>query len=326
MAQRQYPNDYNDRPDRVRDREREWRQGRNAEYRAHGWAPDTDRDSSLGEYYPTDNYNPDEEDFFDQSQLVGARHPRSLADNRQTGYGYGYAKHGYGYAKPGRMTSEQERGYREGRSRYGEERGESMDEGYGIAYGEAAIRRRAAMLEPSGAADSDYYYGSGEDRGEGSALRQGLGQSHQRHSARTERGRFNQGYAGAGHAGYNPDYQNHTEYSGTSGYGGQGEGGARNYPDTFANQPNFRGRGPKNYQRSDARIHDEICERLSDDSAVDASDIEVTVKEAVVHLEGQVDSRRMKHRAEDVVADCSGVKEIENRLRIAGAHSEQLST
>ncbi len=310
MAQRQYPHDYSDRPERIPEREREWQQGRNAEYQARGWAPDTDRDSALGEYYPTDHYNPDEDAFFDESEFTGARQPRSLADNRQTGYGYHYGERSRGYGEEGR-------GYRE-------ERGDSMG-GYGVAYKEAASRRRAAMLDAQGSDESDYF--------EGSAQRQGFRQAHRRHSGRNDHrhGHVAQGY-GPGYGDYNPDYQSlgggqsRGEGGYSAGYGAQGEAGARGYQERASGQPNYRGRGPKNYQRLDARIHEEICERLSDDAAVDASEIDVRVKDGVVHLEGSVESRRMKHRAEDIVADCSGVKDIENRLTIARAQAEGTST
>ena len=49
-------------------------------------------------------------------------------------------------------------------------------------------------------------------------------------------------------------------------------------------RPSFRGRGPKNYQRSDERIREDVCERLTYDERVDASDVEVDVREGVVRL------------------------------------------
>ena len=39
-----------------------------------------------------------------------------------------------------------------------------------------------------------------------------------------------------------------------------------------------RGHGPKGYRRSDERIRDDVSDRLSDDSWLDASDIEVKVE------------------------------------------------
>jgi hypothetical protein len=66
--------------------------------------------------------------------------------------------------------------------------------------------------------------------------------------------------------------------------------------------PNYTGRGPRNYQRTDERIHEDVCERLTDDPQVDAFDIEVRVKDGEVTLVGNVNSRQQKRRAEDVAA------------------------
>jgi len=77
-----------------------------------------------------------------------------------------------------------------------------------------------------------------------------------------------------------------------------------------------RGKGPKNYGRSDNRIYDDINDYLSEDSFVDASDIEVRVTNGEVTLMGSVDSRADKRRAEDIAESVSGVKNIENRLRV----------
>lgn len=78
----------------------------------------------------------------------------------------------------------------------------------------------------------------------------------------------------------------------------------------------FRGRGPKDYQRSDERLKEDICERLRDDPRIDASQITVDVTGGRVSLSGEVDSRRAKHQAEDLVDACRGVSEIDNRLRV----------
>ncbi len=81
--------------------------------------------------------------------------------------------------------------------------------------------------------------------------------------------------------------------------------------------PDHRGRGPKGYQRSDERILEEVCERLSDDPAIDASDIEVHCEQGIVTLEGTIESRTKKHHVESLVADVRGVKDIVNDLTIA---------
>lgn len=80
----------------------------------------------------------------------------------------------------------------------------------------------------------------------------------------------------------------------------------------------FRGRGPRNYRRSDERIRDEVCDRLTDSEWLDASDVEVNVVAAEVILTGTVDSRYAKRLAEDIAASVSGVSNVQNSLRVQG--------
>ena len=77
-----------------------------------------------------------------------------------------------------------------------------------------------------------------------------------------------------------------------------------------------RGRGPKNYVRSDARIAEDINDRLTDDWSLDASDIEVDVEGREVTLSGKVASRADKRRAEDIADAVSGVTHVQNNLRV----------
>jgi hypothetical protein len=83
----------------------------------------------------------------------------------------------------------------------------------------------------------------------------------------------------------------------------------------FAEGPH-RGRGPKGYIRSDERIREDVCDRLTDDPHLDASDIEVSVTGAEVTLNGTVDSRFAKRRAEDWADDVTGVTHVQNNLRV----------
>jgi len=76
------------------------------------------------------------------------------------------------------------------------------------------------------------------------------------------------------------------------------------------------GRGPKGYVRSDDRIHEDVNDRLTDDWLLDATNIEVTVRNGEVTLTGIVDSRDDKHRAEHLVETLSGVKHVQNNLRV----------
>jgi osmotically-inducible protein OsmY len=89
-----------------------------------------------------------------------------------------------------------------------------------------------------------------------------------------------------------------------------------------------RGKGPKGYNRSDDRIKEDINDRLSDDVYVDASEIEVTVTQGEVTLTGSVNQRNEKRRAEDIAEQVSGVKNVENRIRLSQSASsgDQWST
>ncbi|HEX7061679.1 MAG TPA: BON domain-containing protein, partial [Woeseiaceae bacterium] len=78
----------------------------------------------------------------------------------------------------------------------------------------------------------------------------------------------------------------------------------------------FRGVGPRNYTRSDERIREDVCDQLSEDGEVDASNIDIEVEQGRVVLSGTVPERYMKHRAEDIADGCRGVQDVENRIRI----------
>jgi osmotically-inducible protein OsmY len=76
-----------------------------------------------------------------------------------------------------------------------------------------------------------------------------------------------------------------------------------------------RGKPPKGYVRSDERIRDDVCERLVEGN-VDASEMEIAVRDGEVELKGNAPSRDIKHRAEHIAASVLGVKDVNNHLRI----------
>jgi hypothetical protein len=78
----------------------------------------------------------------------------------------------------------------------------------------------------------------------------------------------------------------------------------------------FTGKGPKNYVRSDERIREDVCEHLSYHPYIDASDIEVMVREGEVTLTGSVDGRMVKRAAEECCDHVRGVKDVHNHLRV----------
>lgn len=76
------------------------------------------------------------------------------------------------------------------------------------------------------------------------------------------------------------------------------------------------GKAPKGYQRSDERIKEDVCEALRMHGDIDASEIEVDVKDGIVTLAGTVESRQIKRLTEDSVEHMSGVVDVKNDLRV----------
>lgn len=78
----------------------------------------------------------------------------------------------------------------------------------------------------------------------------------------------------------------------------------------------YTGLGPRGYRRSDGRILDDVCERLTRHGQVDASEIEVTVERGIVTLHGTVTDPADRRDAATTAKGVSGVIEVRNRLRI----------
>jgi len=77
------------------------------------------------------------------------------------------------------------------------------------------------------------------------------------------------------------------------------------------------GNGPKNWQRRDDRIHDDICAHLTEDGYVDASDLEVIVHRGEVTLSGTTATREQRARAVHIADSARGVIDVVARIRIA---------
>jgi len=84
----------------------------------------------------------------------------------------------------------------------------------------------------------------------------------------------------------------------------------------YSSKGRFSGTTPKNFKRSDERIYDEICDRLSQGGHFDVSDVEIKVEDGEVTLEGSLDNRSDKHRIEMLADSVMGVKEITNQIKI----------
>ncbi len=245
---------------------------------------------------------------------------------------------GYGdrddWARDRRQDWQEDRDQRQGQGRYQDDRG---DDFYGEAQRGGGRERsgRFGGRDDQGGRYEQQGYGPGDlapGQGEYGRDRDGGHQG----GYGGDRGRGHQGgYGGGGYGGggYQPggdyrdqggggfdvradeDYRRGTRGGSSWGYGTSGGEGLRG-DNLQRSAPSHRGRGPKNYQRSDDRICEDVCDRLSDDHALDASDIEVSVSDREVTLSGEVDSKQAKRRAEDCADSCSGVEHVQNNLRV----------
>ncbi|WP_062015321.1 BON domain-containing protein [Aureimonas sp. AU4] len=200
---------------------------------------------------------------------------------------------GYGRGSSGDYLSSATRGY--GRSSYG---GSDFDRGYNAD--------RGYNDRGYGSNSPGYGYNSGGSTS-GDRYRDAFGYGNDRR---------NDGYG----------------YGSNSGYGNS-QSGERSFIDRASDEISswfgdrdaerrreadhqYGGRGPKNYTRSDSRIQDDVNDRLTDDHYIDASDIEVSVKDREVTLSGHVANRDQKRRAEDLAERISGVSHVQNNLRV----------
>jgi osmotically-inducible protein OsmY len=78
----------------------------------------------------------------------------------------------------------------------------------------------------------------------------------------------------------------------------------------------FVGRGPRSYRRTDDKIIDDICERLTRDPRVDATFVEIKTNQGEVTITGVVGSWEEKQWAGEIAADVFGVQCVQNELRI----------
>lgn len=76
------------------------------------------------------------------------------------------------------------------------------------------------------------------------------------------------------------------------------------------------GKGPKGYFRTDAKIYEDVCEMLTRSPKLDASEIDVEVKNGCVYLKGMVETRADKKLAENLSEIITGVRDVWNQLEI----------
>ncbi len=154
--------------------------------------------------------------------------------------------------------------------------------------------------------DRDYGRYVSNDEGDSSVRAGSYDQGREYGQRENQQGSGVPGFAGYGEFGQGDyDHPGRGANTGQNRYG-QGE---------YAQDPgSHRGKGPKNFLRSDERLREIVCERLHDHPGIDASEITVTVEGGRVTLEGSVDSRQTKNAAEDVAEQVS--QDVQNNLRV----------
>lgn len=235
---------------------------------------------------------------------------------------------GYGLGSP-EGEGFQRRGWREGSDYYGDrdERYSGSQSGSRGEYGGSG-ERESWRRSPWNPEDQQGQWQGGRwQGGQGAGTREGVhydfgerdqgwgGSNQGWNDEEFRRGYGSSSYGSQGGGGYGRD----EDYGrrGALGYGGYGGmGGAETGSSAYGADAQFRGRGPRGYRRSDERIREEVCEALTDDAYIDASNVEVTVKDCEVTLSGSVTSREAKRRAESLAERLSGVKDVHNTLRV----------
>lgn len=220
--------------------------------------------------------------------------------------GFGNERAGYdrgrsGFERGGSYRRDDEDRYRSGRER---------DFGDSAGYGSGGSTRdwRDVMGEDRSRWGSSY--GAGYDRSRERGYGGGYGAGPME---REDLGRYGASDFGRGSRG-DQDERGFFERMGDevrSWFGDEDRGSGQG-----SGERHHRGRGPKNYTRSDDRIRDDVSDRLTDDPHIDASEIEVSVQNREVTLSGTVNSRFEKRHAEDLAESVSGVTHVQNNLRV----------
>ena len=299
-----------------RDRQaQQWRdEGQSGGYQTSGYGQqDTEhtRDRAYGQMGGADDRYSDDRDRFDRDEDERATSREFSDDYRSFGPAYGGASYRSGpYGGGGGGTRLGSYGGYADRSRnFGsftsEDQGgrdfTSRDSGFG-SYG----RRSGGREEYR---ESDYRGGQGSSRGDARGP-----------SAHPEAYATNgRDYMG------DPDYSNWRQAGERRGFferagdtvaswfGGGDDARGRNQD---RREDDHRGRGPSGYTRSDDRIREDANDALTHDRNVDATHITVKVESGEVTLDGTVRDRQSKRRAEDAVEHISGVKHVQNNLRV----------
>ncbi|MDQ3399039.1 MAG: BON domain-containing protein, partial [Deinococcota bacterium] len=78
----------------------------------------------------------------------------------------------------------------------------------------------------------------------------------------------------------------------------------------------YTGMGPKAYESAGDPLGQEAALRLTQHGQVDASNIEITIDNGAVLLEGTVVSEEVKSLAEEAIRSLEGVGDVQNLLEV----------
>jgi hypothetical protein len=88
------------------------------------------------------------------------------------------------------------------------------------------------------------------------------------------------------------------------------------HPSSSWMEPSHAGRGPKGYRRADRRILEDANEALTEDQFIDATQIAVEAVDGDVYLKGMVPHRADRERAEALMFQVRGVRDVMNGLEV----------
>jgi osmotically-inducible protein OsmY len=255
-----------------------------------------DRYSNQNDYSRV-NYMPDN----DENRYSSDR------DYENTGYGTSGT---YGY----RGSSQGSQGYNQGMSGMG-----YSGSNYGGMSGQGSDYGKSSWQRENQYGGGGYgYYGSSGNQNYGNQNYGNRNYGNESYGNMNREGMW--GNMNRGNEGYNREHRRNRDWwdrtrdEVSSWFGDENAEQRRNMDKYY--EGGHRGKGPKSYHRSEERIKEDVCDRLTDDDMLDATGIEVEVHGEEVTLSGVVNNRMQKRRAEDLVESVSGVRNVENRLRV----------
>lgn len=307
-------------------------QGSNLRYGlngGYGWEPEQEENWRLQEQYKSRQYASEYGDYGDVGDTGGQRGRQRGQQQRDFGGESGYGGYGGNYGS----------GYGGGSGeRYGsQQRGQFSDSGYGQQRGfgnadqewlrEAERRAPAYRGQRGQGGQTAYFNDLRSDTRYWTEPRDEWGDNRPQHAQR-----------------YGRDYMSSRGYDEELGYGQRRSSGNdwrdrddddREYREEehgplynlghrigqvmsewFGSDSEEKRTGPRGYTRTDERIRDEICERLTFTTGLDVREVSVDVDKGKVTLSGTVQTRGQKYDIEDLADNTFGVTEVENNIRV----------